>query len=115
MTKRSFALKVDGQSADPRRLECQFQSHPYPGGHRYELIIADGETVRHAREVFGAGTHRSLGHNQCRTFLSFLGGMKTIKIGRENPPQFWVNTIDEVELSEDTLVLKGVCSHHVSA
>jgi len=115
MAELFFKLDVDGQNADPRKLECQFQNDPYPGGHRYELIIGESETVAHARKIFGAGIHRNPADNQCRNFLSFLGGMKAIKIGRENPPQFWVNTIDEVDLSEDILLLKGVCSRHVSA
>lgn len=66
MAELSFTLKVDGQNADPRRLECQFQSDPYPGGHHYELIIADAETVTHARKIFGAGIHQNLDDNQCR-------------------------------------------------
>ena len=48
-------------------------------------------------------------------FLAFLGGMKSIKIGRENPPLFWANTIDEIEVSEYKVTLRGVCSRHVSA
>jgi hypothetical protein len=79
------------------------------------LITADGETVAYAKKLFGAGNHRSPDDNRCRNFLSFLGGMKAIKVGRENPPLFWANTIDEIELSEDSLILKGVCSPHVSA
>jgi hypothetical protein len=59
------------------------------------------------------GIHRQIGELRSRRFLSFLDGMKQIKIGRENPPQFWANTIDDLELSDDKLVLKGVCSPHV--
>lgn len=114
MADLSFALKVDGQSADPRRLECQFQSSPYPGGHRYELTITDRETLAKARKEFGVGHHRDILDSKARNFLSFLGGMKAIRIGRENPPQFWANTTDEIDVLEDTLILKGVCSPHVS-
>ena len=41
------------------------------------------------------------------------GGMKQIKIGGQNPPQFWANTIDHVQISEDKGVLNGICSLHV--
>jgi hypothetical protein len=109
-----FQLTVDGQATDARRLECHFQSDPYPGGCRYELTIADAETVAYAKKEFGNGIHRHIGDDESRKFLSFLGGMKQIRIGRENPPQFWANTIDNLEISEDKLALNGICSPHVS-
>jgi hypothetical protein len=113
MANSTFALKVDGENVDARRLECHFQSAPHPGGHRYELIISDAETLSYAKKEFGFGFHREIGNIKSRNFLSFLGGMKPIKIGRENPPQFWANTVDDIEISDDKLVLKGVCSPHV--
>jgi hypothetical protein len=108
-----FELKVDGQAADARRLECHFQSDPYPGGHHYELTISDVETIAYAKKGFGNGIHREIGEPESRDFLSFLDGIKQIKIGRENPPQFWANTIDDLEVFDDKLVLKGVCSPHI--
>ncbi len=109
----AFALKVDGEPVNAGRLECHFQSGPYPGGHHYELIIADAETLAYAKKEFGIGIHRQIGDCKSSGFLSFLGGMKPIKIGRENPPQLWANTIDNLEVSDEKLVLKGVCSPHV--
>lgn len=106
-----FELKVDGQVADARRLECHFQSDPFPGGHRYELTITDAETIAYAKKEFGNGVHQ-IDEVKSRNLLSFLGGMKQIKIGRENPPQFWANTIADVEVSDDKLELKGICSPH---
>ena len=110
-----FELKVDGQAADARRLECHFQSDPFPGGHHYELAVTDAETIAFARKRFGNGIHQEIGEAQSRDLLSFLDGMKQIKIGRENPPQFWANTIDRLAVSEDRIVLKGVCSPHADA
>lgn len=107
-----FELKVDGQAADARRLECHFQSDPFPGGHRYELTITDAETLAYAKRDFGNGVHQ-IGEVKSRNLLSFLDGMKQIKIGRENPPQFWANTIADIEVSDDKLVLNGTCSPHV--
>lgn len=108
-----FELKVDGRAVDARRLECHFQSDPYPGGCRYELTIGDMETVAHGKKEFGSGTHREISESKSRNFFSFLDGMRQIKIGRENPPQFWANTIDDLEVFDEKLVLKGVCSPHV--
>ena len=109
---KPFELEVDGQAADARRLECHFQSDPFPGGHRYELTITDAETVAYANKQFGNGVHQ-IGEGKSRIFLSFLGGKKQIKIGRENPPQFWANTIAGIEVSDNKLVLNGICSLHV--
>lgn len=107
-----FELNVDGQAADARRLECHYQSDPFPGGHRYELTITDVETIAYAKKAFGNGVHQ-VGEDGSRNFLSFLGGMKQIRIGRENPPQFWANTIVGIDVSDDKLVLSGICSPHV--
>lgn len=108
-----FKLIVNGKAADARRLECHFQGVPYPGGCRYVLTVADVETVAYTKEVFGSGTHRLLAAHECRRLLSFLGGIKQIRIGREDPPQFWVNTVDGLHVADNEIVLEGVCSYHV--
>ncbi len=108
-----FELEIDGQAVDARRLECHFQSDPFPGDHRYELTITDAQTIAYAEKEFGNGVHQ-ISESKSRSFLSFLGGIKQVKIGRENPPQFWANTIDDLELSDEKLVLKGVCSPHIN-
>ena len=108
---QAFELKVDGQAADARRLECHFQSDPFPGGHRYELTITDAETIAYAKKEFGNGVHQ-IGEVKSRNCLSFLSGIIQIKIGRENPPQFWANTIANIEVSDDKLALNGICSPH---
>jgi hypothetical protein len=113
MPSSDFLLTVDGKSLDARRLECHFQEDPYPGGHHYELIIHDMETIAYAKKEFGIGARQRVKNG--RLFFGFLGGMKSIKVGRENPPLFWANTIDEIEVSDDKVVLKGVCSPHVVA
>lgn len=107
-----FELRVDGEAADARRLECHFQRDPFPGGCRYELTVGDAEIVAYTKKEFGSGIHRDIGESKSRSFLSFMGGLKQIKIGRENPPHFWANTIDELEVLDDKLHLKGICSPH---
>jgi hypothetical protein len=109
-----FELKVDGQIVDPRQLECHFQSDPYPGGCHYALAISDTETIAHAKKEFGGGIHREIDKSKSCNFLSFLDGIKQIKIGRENPPKFWANTIDDFEVLDDKLLVKGVCSPHLA-
>lgn len=107
-----FELVVDSQAADARRLECHFQSDPYPSGRRYELTISDAEAIAYVLEVFGGGAHEHVSDSDSRKLLSFLGGIKQIRIGRQNPPQFWANTVDSLDVSENKVVLKGLCSPH---
>jgi hypothetical protein len=107
-----FELSVDGQAVDARRLECHFQSEPYPGGCRYLLNIGDVETIAYCRKEFGEGMHEHIADDKSRTLLSFVGGIKQIRIGRVNPPQFWANTVDSLNVSESKVVLKGICSIH---
>ncbi len=108
-----FNLKIDGQAVDARGLECHHQNKPFPGGHHYELIITEGETLSYAKKNFGFGNVQ-LSEDQSRCLLSFLGGILQIRIGKENLPQFWANTIDGIEILDEKLVLLGICSAHVA-
>ncbi len=114
MPSTDFLLNVEGESADVRSLMCHFQQNPHPGGLAYELTIRDGDVIAEGKKQFGLGKHRQLDSHKQSGFLSYLFPMIGLKCGR-NEPQFWANTIDEFELLGDTLILKGVCSRHVSA
>jgi len=111
MPSPDFLLDVDGQSADVRSLMCHFQGDPYPGGLTYQLTIRDAEVISEGKKQFGIGKHRRLDSQKQSGFLSYLFPMIGLKCGR-SAFQFWANTIDELDLSEHTLILKGVCSPH---
>jgi hypothetical protein len=114
MPNTDFLLNVQGENADVRSLMCHFQQDPHPGGQTYELTIRDSDTITEARKQFGSGKHHRLDSRKQSSFLSYLFPMIGLKCGRSEF-RFWANTIEELELSEDTLILKGVCSTHVSA
>jgi len=114
MPNADFLLNVQGKSADVRSLMCHFQQDPHPGGLTYELTIRDSDTIREAGKQFGLGKHQRLDSRKQSSFLSYLFPMIGLKCGRSEF-RFWANTIDELELSADTLILKGVCSPYVSA
>jgi hypothetical protein len=108
-----FLLNVEGQSADVRSLMCHFQGDPYPGGLTYQLTIRDADVMAESKKRFGTGKHRRLDSQKQSSFLSYLFPIIGLKCGRSEF-QYWANTIDELDLSEDALILKGVCSPHVS-
>jgi hypothetical protein len=114
MPSTDFLLNVEGESADVRSLMCHFQQDPYPSGLAYELAIRDGDVIAEGKKQFGLGRHQQPDSNKQSSFLSYLFPMIGLKCGR-NEPRFWANTIDELELKADMLILKGVCSRHVSS
>jgi hypothetical protein len=109
----TFTLSVEGKSADARSLMCHFQAEPHPGGLQYRLAIHDGDVITEGTKLFGLGKHHRLESRKQSSFLSYLFPMIGLKCGRSKF-QFWANTIDEVELSENVLILRGVCSRNVS-
>ncbi len=113
MPSSDFLLNVQGESVDARLLMCHFQDAQYPGGFKYQLTIRDMDVIAEGKKQFGSGKHRGLDSQKQSNFLSYLFPMIGLKCGRSEF-RFWANTIDELDLSEDTLILKGVCSPHVS-
>jgi len=114
MPNTDFLLNVQGEMADVRSLMCHFQQDPHPGGLTYELTIRDADTIIEAGKQFGLGNHHRLDNRKQSSFLSYLFSMIELKCGRSEF-RFWANTIDELELAGNTLILKGVCSRHVPA
>lgn len=114
MARTDFQLTVDDQAADVRSLMCHFQQDPYPGGLTYQLIVRDKDAISAARNEFGLGTHEHPDQLKQLSFLSYLFAIIGMKCGRAEL-RFWANTVDNLELSQNLLVLKGACSSHVSA
>jgi len=112
LANSDFVLIINDQEADVRSLMCHFQQEPYPGGLIYRLAIRNKEVISAARKEFGLGTHYHPDQSKQLSFLSYLFPMIAKKCGRIEF-RFWANTIDDLELSKDVLVLKGVCSPHV--
>ncbi len=109
MASNDFSLTVDGEDVDVRSLMSHFQNDPYPGGRTYQLTIRDTDVISAARKEFGLGTDREPDTSKQITFLSYLFPMIGMKCGRSDL-RYLANTIDEIQVSETALFLKGVCS-----
>jgi hypothetical protein len=109
MANRDFLLTVDGEAADVCSLMCHFQNEPYPGGRMYQLIIRDTDVLSTAKKEFGLGTHREPDASRQTKLLSYLFPMIGMKCGRSDL-RFWANTIAEIDVSEDKVLMKGICS-----
>jgi hypothetical protein len=112
MPTTDFSLIVDGAPADVRALMCHFQQDPYPAGKRYQLRIRDTDVLSEAKKQFGVGARGNLERSKQSSFLTYLFPMIAMKCGQV-ALQFWANTIDRLEISDDELVLNGACSPHV--
>jgi hypothetical protein len=112
MADTNFLLIIDNEEADVRSLMCHFQQDPYPGGRTYSLTIRDKDIISAAKKQFGPGLQHPEQTKQS-SFLSYLYPMIGMKCGRIEQ-RFWANTVNDLDLCEDVLVIKGICSPHIS-
>lgn len=112
MTRSTFILYIDGKSSDIRSILCHHQQDPYPGGLLYELSISDSDILTRALEVFGSGVNQGIGEHAQISFLSYLDSVIGLKRGRADI-RFWLNTIDEIAVVADSIIVKGICSPQV--
>jgi hypothetical protein len=113
MFKHPFTvtISVDSQARALDVFWHHFQDHPYPGGHRYEVVY-HSDFARKLFSDFPSKVTRRLDRSTATWFLHYvyfsLGERKS-----EQPIEFVLNTIDSVETSDDTVRIAGECSPFV--
>jgi len=105
-------VSVDGIERDPVTIWAHQQSDPYPGGHRFEVILRDARTS----EFFAGLPFSVKSRLDNRTAHDFLQRIywafpTMTDIGHWD---FVLNTIDTVERDDGTVRVKGECSPFVS-
>jgi hypothetical protein len=114
MPSADIELTVDGQIEDARSVMCHHQSDPYPGGHHYRLAVHDPDVVEAAKKNLGIGVNLKFSEIESRLFLSLLYSHISLKLGRDLPFRYWLNTIDQFDVAENGIVLQGICSRHLA-
>jgi len=102
---------VDGVLRDPVTLWFHEQSAPFPGGHRYEVLLCDPRT----REFFSGLSLDVRSRLDSRTTEAFLQRLYwTFPAATEGGAwEFVLNTIDTVEEFDETIRVTGECSRFV--
>jgi hypothetical protein len=106
-----YSLNVDNETQNVRSLMFHIQDNPYPGGHRYSLRIQD-QDVMHVLQDVGPGVYRDLSRSQSSSIMNRIFSIIGLKFVRGDFT-YWVNTIDYLEVGNDTVLLQGRCSPQV--
>ena len=102
-------LEVDGTDVSLSAVWVHAQTDPYPGGHRYRLIVpsADADAWLRRMEIQLSDL------NDCGIwFQSFVGHFAGDARG-SLPCAYVLNTVEDVQATDEYLEVTGVCSPFV--
>ena len=105
-------LQVDGTPTELSVVWHHYQSDPYPGGHRYSLVLRHTAAEQIADRLPETSQQRLDGG----ITNSFFNTFNILGIGcRSDPPRwrFVLNTIESVHHSLDGVSIEGICSPFV--
>ncbi|NYI47026.1 hypothetical protein BJ993_004106 [Nocardioides aromaticivorans] len=102
-------LLVDGERVDLIDTIRLLQRDPYPGGHRYRLILSGRAlTVYNRFEAQNSVSERPL--DPAAIFFAIESIAAGMSGEGQIPPRFILNTVDEVIRDGDQVSVQGVCS-----
>jgi len=105
---KSIDISIDGITISPEEVFPFYQSDPFPGDHRYDLIVAfDDENS--AKQFFQKHKLDSTSPNWSFFFL-FLQYLWTERGFHNDKPSYFINDVSEVLLTSTSISLKGICS-----
>src|SRR5713101_1904137 len=102
------AVTVDGVARDPVTVWVHQQADPYPGGHRYEVVLRDPRAREHLSGLPLSARSR-LDNRTANNFLQRIYWMFPVMTDAARW-EYVLNTIDTVESSGDTIRVAGECS-----
>lgn len=108
----TVSASVDCVARDPRTLWFHQQTEPYPGGHRYEVVLSGAAALEVFREL-PQDLAGPLDRDRTNRFLQQL--YWTFEAPEDGISwEFVLNTIDTVRATAGTLSIGGDCSPFVS-
>jgi hypothetical protein len=105
-------LQVDGTPTELTVVWHHNQSDPYPGGHRYSLILRH-EAAEQIADQLPEASQQRLDEGITNDFFN---NFNILGIGRRSNPPRWrfvLNTIESVRRSQDAVFIEGICSPFV--
>ena len=105
-------LGVDGVARDPGVARFNFETNPFPGGHRYRLQLSHSDTNQ---EVLGYAKFRSVtnpSESEARHWFFWLAHIVSRCCDPETAvgETFVLNNIESLELEDNGITLSGMCS-----
>jgi len=106
-----WVLEIDGAPVELKLVNGLHQREPFPGGHRYKLVVT-ATSGRRALESLDNGSYKggveALDVQGCFMELNAAAGES------EAPRQYLLNSIERAEVTDKRAEIEGVCSPVVS-
>jgi hypothetical protein len=110
----SVRLVVDGAELPVSATQRLLQRTPYPGGHRYELVLRDRKMIK--RWFRDVASQQSPGSDVQWTVFYGLdrvaGELCAPSPGRV---EYLLNSIDSIHVGQEEVIISGVCSKVVES
>jgi hypothetical protein len=108
-------VTIDGEPATLMALQFHHQVEPWPGGHRFEVRVSVPWFVGELKSRHGLGTKLNLTEGEVGIVFSGLRGIASGQAresaeARGMKPSFWLNSVEEMLVAEDEVLIRGVCS-----
>lgn len=104
-------LTVDGTEISLGRTQCLRQRDPYPGGHRYRLVVEETQATKKLFTGVIPGTTPS--DQDEWAILRDINRLVRIEKIEELPADFLLNSVDSFLRDGGRICIEGVCSEVV--
>lgn len=102
-------LEIDGIEQPIDIIELLYQKDPYPGDHKYKIVILNYD--KRFNKTYNIIEHEDIGSFSFAAsifwYFSYLRHKKNVQITRFH---YFINNIERFELTDDKIVIEGVCS-----
>ncbi|MEW4489593.1 hypothetical protein AB1L42_16035 [Thalassoglobus sp. JC818] len=108
-----LTIQVDGQHASPSEIVLHFQADPFPGGHRYEMVIPRKAISGELWEYTKFEDTKNPSEDQARNWFYWIPSL----LQRQDEAaraKFVLNNVQHIRVSHDEVLLCGDCSPFVT-
>ena len=104
-----YELNIDGQPYPPGKAAPLFQREPFPGGHKYSCVIS-GKRLGKCFDYIPLGRNESVSEEDARRFFLSMG-LGWNPANREDVnPDYFLNSVEEIDFDGGRLRFSGICS-----
>ncbi|MGW2959182.1 hypothetical protein ACWDGI_11955 [Streptomyces sp. NPDC001220] len=109
MNEDSVRLVVDGAELPISATQRLLQRTPYPGGHRYELVLSDQKAInRWFRDVESQQFPGS--DVQWIVFYGLDRVAGELCVHSPGRVEYLLNSVDSIQVGQEEMTISGVCS-----
>lgn len=101
----SIRVSIDGRSVDPVTFDFLYQEDPFPGGHAYELVVADSTAVPRLPT-----SDQPLTRSAAVQVFSAVDRLKAREGLTPFSLEWFFNSVDSIASTDAGWIIRGACS-----